>query len=103
MNIKEDNITLYGFMKIQDRAIYRYLLSVTGVGPKLAMGILSVCSTKEIISSIINNDIVTLTKAPGIGKKTAQRIILELKDKLKSNDELIELEDIVLSLIHIYM
>ncbi len=95
MNIKEDNITLYGFMKIQDRAIYRYLVSVTGVGPKLAMGILSVCSTKEIISSIINNDIVTLTKAPGIGKKTAQRIILELKDKLKSNDELIELEDIV--------
>lgn len=89
MNVKEDDITLYGFLTKEERSIYRKLISVSGVGPKAALGILSVHTTSDIIWAIIGEDIVALTKAPGIGKKIAQRIVLELKDKLKKEkDEL---------------
>lgn len=83
MNIKEDDISLYGFFTKEERNLYRKLISVSGVGPRAAIGILSVYNVKDIIWSIIGEDIKSLTKAPGIGKKMAQRIILELKDKLK--------------------
>lgn len=86
MHVKEDDISLYGFLTKEERNMYRQLTSVSGVGPKAAMGILSVHKTNDIIWSIIGEDIKSLTKAPGIGKKTAQRIILELKDKLKTED-----------------
>lgn len=82
MNVKENDVTLYGFLTTKEREIYRKLISVSGIGPKVAMGVLSVHNTNDIIWSIIGEDIVALTKAPGVGKKTAQRMILELKDKL---------------------
>lgn len=87
MNVKENDITLYGFLTTKEREIYRKLISVSGIGPKVAMGVLAVHSTNDIIWSIIREDIVALTKAPGVGKKTAQRIILELKDKLKADQD----------------
>ncbi len=92
MNVKEDDITLYGFLTKEERRIYRRLISVSGVGPKAALGILSVHTTNDIIWSIIGEDIKTLTKAPGIGKKIAQRIILELKDKLEVDQDEIDVD-----------
>ncbi|MCR1898216.1 Holliday junction branch migration protein RuvA [Irregularibacter muris] len=86
MNVREDDISLYGFLSKDERNMYRSLNSVSGVGPKAAMGILSIYNANEIIWAIVGEDTKTLTKAPGIGKKTAQRIILELKDKLKVED-----------------
>lgn len=82
MNVKEDDISLYGFFTKQERGLYRKLISVSGIGPKVAMGLLSVHTSSDIVWAIVSEDIKALTKAPGIGKKTAQRIILELKDKL---------------------
>lgn len=92
MNVKEDDITLYGFLTKEERSIYRKLISVSGVGPKAALGILSVHTTNDIIWSIIGEDTKALTKAPGIGKKIAQRIILELKDKLELNQNEIDID-----------
>lgn len=82
MNVKEDDISLYGFFTKQERNLYRKLISVSGVGPKAAMGLLSVHTSNDIIWAIVAEDIKALTKGPGVGKKMAQRIILELKDKL---------------------
>lgn len=81
MVVREDDISLYGFYSIDERDVYKLLTTVKGIGPKMALGILSGMGIDTIISSIRNNDVNTLTKAPGIGKKTAERIILELKDK----------------------
>ena len=83
--IKEDASDLYGFQKYENLEFFTKLLSINGIGPKVALEILSVPS-KEIINAIADNDIVTICKIPGIGKKTAQRIILELKDKLVDLD-----------------
>ncbi len=81
MVVREDDISLYGFSTIMERDVYRLLTTVKGVGPKVAIGILSGQDPKRLIIAIRNKDINTLTKLPGIGKKTAERIILELKEK----------------------
>ncbi|RBP46615.1 Holliday junction branch migration protein RuvA [Garciella nitratireducens] len=104
MTLKEEEIFLYGFFTKEERNLYRKLISVSGVGSKVAMGILSVQNTKDLIRSIIEEDIKSLIQAPGIGKKTAQRIVLELRDKLKkeqsdflgnsTNDKLENIENI---------
>lgn len=84
MSVKEDSLELFGFISAEERAIFMQLISVNGVGPKAAMGILSVTTPSSLALAIITDDSKTITKAPGIGKKLAQRIILELKDKLKN-------------------
>lgn len=81
MVVREDDISLYGFINEKEREIYKLITTVRGIGPKVAIGILSGLNTDSLISAIRNEDINILTTAPGVGKKTAERIILELKDK----------------------
>lgn len=80
---REDEIFLYGFFSAAEKELFLMLLSVSGVGPKVAMAILSTLGTNQAESAIANANVSVLTKVPGIGKKTAQRVILELKDKFK--------------------
>ncbi|MBI4374500.1 MAG: Holliday junction branch migration protein RuvA [Deltaproteobacteria bacterium] len=81
-HIREDEISLYGFTREIEKLFFQKLISVSGVGPKLALTILSGISTIELISALRSEDLVRLTSIPGIGKKTAERIIVDLKDKL---------------------
>lgn len=80
--VREDAHLLFGFSSREEQALFRKLLDVNGVGPRVALGILSAGQPAAIISAIYQEDITFLTRLPGIGKKTAQRIILDLKDKL---------------------
>lgn len=86
MNVKEDDISLFGFLTQQEQTIFHQLLSVSGIGPKGALAFLSEMTPEDIIIAILSEDIKTLSKTPGIGKKTAQRLILELKDKVKPQE-----------------
>ena len=85
-SVKEDAVHLYGFLSRQDLEMFRMLIGVNGVGPKSALGILSVLSPDTLRLAIISSDAKAISKAPGIGSKTAQRIILDLKDKVKAED-----------------
>lgn len=80
--VREDSVTLYGFISIDDLEMFLSLNTVSGIGPKAALAILSSMSVHELQVAIISNDINTITKAPGVGKKTASRLILELTDKI---------------------
>ena len=80
--IKEDAFDIYGFHDLSEKRCFEHLLSVSGVGPKAALSILSSATPESFALAVINEDETTLTIAPGIGKKLAQRIILELKDKV---------------------
>lgn len=86
LNVKEDSVTLFGFLSGDDLEIFRMLLKVNGIGPKGALGILSALSTEELRFAVLSGDAKAIAKAPGIGAKSAQRIILELKDKMKIED-----------------
>lgn len=81
-NIKEDCFELYGFSDIDEKECFDLLVTVSGVGPKAAMSILKMLDPSKLIAAIINSDEKTISQTPGIGKKTAQRIIVELKDKV---------------------
>ncbi len=85
-HVREDVMQLYGFLSRDDLQVFRLLLSVNGVGPKGAMGILAGITADELRFAVLSDDVKTLSKAPGIGKKTAQKMILELKDKFKLED-----------------
>lgn len=80
MIVKEDDVVLYGFQNATEQNVFERLISVSGIGPKAALSILSSYSAEEVIEIIASQDSVRMQKAPGIGKKTASRIILELKD-----------------------
>lgn len=88
MNVKEDNISLYGFISMEEIRAFNMIISVSGIGPKSALGILATITPHHLMLAIITEDVTVLSKAPGIGKKTAQRLILELKDKIKTKDAL---------------
>ena len=88
MIVREDDISLYGFSDRETQRMFHRLMSVTGVGAKAAMAILSAMPLQELIRAILFEDAVTLTRANGIGKKSAQRIVLELKDKVEAADGL---------------
>jgi len=83
LTVREDAHLLYGFINTDDKALFRILLKVNGVGPKLALGILSGMSAAMLIQSIEMQDISTLTRIPGVGKKTAERLVIELRDRLQ--------------------
>jgi holliday junction DNA helicase RuvA len=82
MNLREDGVTLYGFYDYEELDMFKLLQTVSKIGPKVAIGMLSTISPEGLKRSIALNDCDLLSKAPGIGKKTAQRIVLELKDKV---------------------
>ncbi len=81
--IKDDSIKLYGFFTDDEKTLFLMLISVNGVGPKLACNILSGISVGDFIDSVVSEELLALTRVPGLGKKTAERLILELKDKVK--------------------
>ncbi len=80
--VREDAMQLFGFLTRDDREIFRMLLGVSGVGPKVALGILSVMTTDDLRFAVLSGDAKAIARAPGLGPKTAQKVILELKDKL---------------------
>src|ERR1700683_2392975 len=81
-HVREDQIALYGFLKPAEKQLFEKLITVSGIGPKLAITILSGMPADEMVGAIRGNDIPRLTRIPGIGKKTAERMVLELRDKL---------------------
>ena len=81
-SIGENNYDLYGFSEQREKRFFELLISISGVGPKAAISVLSVMNTDELVHAVMTDDIKALTAAPGIGKKIAQRILLELRDKL---------------------
>ena len=93
VRVREDDISIYGFNTNEELRMFELLLSVSGIGAKSALVILSNVSVSSFALAIINNDIILLKKLPGIGPKTAQRVILELKDKLKKENEIVANEN----------
>jgi holliday junction DNA helicase RuvA len=81
-HVREDLIALYGFLRSREKQLFEKLITVSGIGPKLAITILSGMAADEMVGAIRGNDIARLTRIPGIGKKTAERMVLELRDKL---------------------
>jgi holliday junction DNA helicase RuvA len=86
-HVREDQIALYGFLRLEEKRLFEKLITVSGIGPKLAMTILSGMQADEMVNAIRGNDVQRLTKIPGIGKKTAERMVLELRDKLPTQDK----------------
>ena len=81
-HVREDAIALYGFLRPSEKVLFEKLITVSGIGPKLAITILSGMPADEMVSAIRGNDVARLTRIPGIGRKTAERMVLELRDKL---------------------
>ncbi|MGN0158791.1 MAG: Holliday junction branch migration protein RuvA [Brotaphodocola sp.] len=84
--VREDAMTLYGFLTRQDLQMFKQLLGVSGIGPKAALGILSAMRPDDLRMAIISEDVKAISKAPGIGPKTAKRVIVDLKDRIKMED-----------------
>ena len=84
--VSEDAMQLYGFLSREDLELFRMLLGVSGVGPKAALGVLSVLTADDVRFAVLSDDSKTIARAPGIGPKTAKKIILELKDRLSLED-----------------
>jgi len=82
LHVREDEMTLYGFLKTEELQLFEDLISVSGVGPRMALGVVSALSPSEFHKAVLFEDIRSLTRIPGIGKKTAHRMMLELRDRL---------------------
>ena len=89
--VREDDISIFGFNSLEELRMFELLISVSGIGAKTAIAMLDVCEPTEFALAIISEDVKTLTQIPGIGAKSAQRIILELKDKMKKEQQIQEL------------
>src|SRR6202166_585976 len=83
-HVREDTLSLYGFLSSREKHLFEMLLSASGVGPSLALKILSGMSVEELVPAIRGGDLARLTRIPGVGRKTAERIVVELKDKLEA-------------------
>jgi Holliday junction DNA helicase RuvA len=82
-HVREDALALFGFLTAAEQALFERLISVSGVGPKLAVSILSGIEAPDLVAALRGSDVVRLTRIPGVGKKTAERLVLELKDKVQ--------------------
>lgn len=85
MSVREDAVELFGFESDEELEIFKLLISVSGIGPKAAISILSVMSAQELIGAIVAEDAKAISRAPGVGAKTAARVVLELRDKVEKN------------------
>ena len=85
-HVREDQLALYGFLRPEEKNLFEKLITVSGIGPKLAITVLSGMPADEMIKAIRGNDLARLTKIPGVGRKTAERMVLELRDKLPPVD-----------------
>jgi holliday junction DNA helicase RuvA len=83
-HVREDALTLFGFLRTQEKQLFEKLISVSGIGPRLAITILSGMEAHTAVAAIKGNNVAALTRVPGIGKKTAERMVLELRDKLEA-------------------
>jgi Holliday junction DNA helicase RuvA len=83
-HVREDAIALFGFSEIREKQLFEKLIALSGIGPKLALTILSGMESAKMVAAIRGNDLTALTRIPGVGKKTAERMVLELRDKLDS-------------------
>lgn len=83
-HVREDALALFGFLRVEEKQLFEKLISVSGIGPKLAITILSGMPVEGMVGAIRGNNVAVLTRIPGIGKKTAERMVLELRDKLES-------------------
>ena len=92
MNVREDAIQLFGFLSRNDLEIFKKCITVSGIGPKGALAILSVLDADSLRYAIMSGDVKAITKAPGIGARTAERLILELKDKIQIDESIISRE-----------
>ncbi len=86
LHVREDAMQLFGFMAESDRGIFELLLQVSGIGPKVALAVLSATTVPSLVQAVINEQVNVLTQIPGVGKKMAQRVIVELKDKFAKID-----------------
>ncbi len=93
LHVKEDAFTLFGFLSGDERSLFRLMLNVSGIGPKGALGILTVLAPDELRRAVMLDDAKTIAKAPGVGTKTAQKLIIELKDKVHLDVLLPEAEE----------
>lgn len=93
--VREDAFLLYGFLREAERTLFRHLLKVTGVGAKLALAILSGMNAQEFADAVRRNDVSTLVRLPGIGRKTAERLIIEMRDRLGDDLESVSLPGVV--------
>jgi Holliday junction DNA helicase RuvA len=96
-HVREDALSLYGFLRLAEKQLFEKLLTVSGIGPKLAITILSGMPADEMIAAIRGGDLARLTRIPGIGKKTAERMVLELRDKLTVSAGAAEMSSVVTS------
>lgn len=92
--VREDDVSIFGFNENEELRMFELLLSVSGIGAKTALAMLAVCEPSQFALAVIAEDIGTLTQIPGIGPKTAKRIILELKDKLKKEENITKTTDL---------
>lgn len=97
LNVREDAMQLYGFLTKDDLKVFKLLITVSGIGPKAGLSILSVMSGNDLRYAVMSGDSKAISKAPGVGAKTAQKVILELKDKLKLEDILDASENMEIS------
>ena len=86
-HVREDALSLYGFVSSREKHLFELLISASGVGPSLALKILSGMSVDELVPAIRGNDLARLTKIPGVGRKTGERMVVELKDKLEAGGD----------------
>ncbi|MFQ9934665.1 MAG: Holliday junction branch migration protein RuvA [Lachnospiraceae bacterium] len=86
LSVKEDSMTLFGFLSKDELSLFKMLIMVSGIGPKGAMGILGALNPEDLRFAIMSGDVKAISQSPGIGAKTAQKVILELKDKIKPDD-----------------
>ena len=93
LNVREDDMSLFGFLTKEERSVFRMLINVSGVGPKSALSILSCLSVGELRMAVLSDDYKAIAKANGIGPKTAQRLIIELRDKFHLEDVLDSYEE----------
>lgn len=93
--VREDAHTLFAFSSIEERALFRILLKVNGVGPKMALAIVSGMTANEFAQRVHNNDVSGLTKLPGVGKKTAERLIIEMRDRLPEPSEQTQIDGFI--------
>jgi Holliday junction DNA helicase RuvA len=88
LHVREDLLQLYGFADLQEKKLFQLLISISGIGPRLAIAILSGSTTDELRAAIAREDVAMLTRIPGVGRKTAQRLVLELKEKIQKEGEI---------------
>ncbi|MCR5214848.1 MAG: Holliday junction branch migration protein RuvA [Eubacterium sp.] len=93
LDVKEDSMKLYGFLSVQEKTLFKQLLTVSGIGPKGAMSILNELGPDNLVAAIISSDSKAISKANGIGLKTAQKVVLELKDKVSLEGSIFDQSD----------